>query len=90
MAQASSTYGQLAGRGKRAVDDAMADAADRVDPAFERVQETVTRARKVTTGRTATKTMVPRSAAKAAATRKAAAKKAPAKKAPAKKAPAKK
>src|SRR5215203_3106822 len=50
---------------------------DRVDPAFERVQETVTQARKVTTGRTATATMVPRSAAKAAATRKAAAKKAP-------------
>lgn len=96
IAQASSTYGQLAGRGKRAVDDAMADAADRVDPAFERVQETVTQARKVTTGRTATETMVPRSVAKAAATRraaatrKAAAKKAPAKKAPAKKAPAKK
>jgi DNA-directed RNA polymerase subunit F len=90
MAQASTTYGQLAGRGKRAVDDAMADVAERVDPAFERVQETVTQARKATTGRTATQTMVPRSVAKAVATRKAAAKKAPAKKAPARKAPTKK
>jgi protein involved in temperature-dependent protein secretion len=82
--QANSAYGEFAGRGRRAVDDVMADLGERVDPAFERVQETVTQARKTITGHTATKTMTPRSAAKASATRKAPAKKAPVKKARAK------
>jgi hypothetical protein len=96
LAQASSTYGALAGRGKRAVDDAMGtawdlsgraerrleetltEAANRVDPAFETMQETVTQARKTVTGRTATPTMTPRTAAKGSATRKATATRAPA------------
>ncbi len=108
MVEAGNTYGQLAGRGKRAVDDnvatvwnlsgraerradsVLADVAEHADPAFERVQETVTRARSAATGRTPTQTMTSSSAAKAAATRKAAAKSAPAKKAAAKSAPAKK
>ncbi len=47
-----------------------------MDPAFEKVQEGVTRARKNATGRTATETVTPRKAtAKKAATRKATAKK---------------
>lgn len=99
MVQAGNTYGQLAARGKRAVDDAvatarnlssraerrtesvLADVAEQVDPALARVQETATRARRSATGRAATQTMTPRSAAKGAATRRAAAKTAPAKKA---------
>lgn len=89
--QAGSTYEQLAGRGKRAVDEAIAtarnlsdrtedlaenvqaDLAELADPVLERMQETVTQARKATTGRTATKTTISRSAARAAAARKAAA-----------------
>ncbi len=85
--QANSTYTELAGRGKRVVDGAVAtakdlsskaerraediraDVVDRVDPAFEKVQETVTMARQNVTGRTATETLTPRSAAKAATTR---------------------
>jgi len=107
LVQANTTYGELAGRGKLAVDDAVGtarelsgkaehraegvihDVAEKVDPVLERVQETVTVARKNVTGRTATDTVTPRSAAKASATRKATAK-APAKKTTVKKAPAKK
>ena len=88
--EANAAYGELAGRGKRAVDetissarqlsgvaekratDARADLVDAVDPAFEQVQETVTRARKNVTGRTATETVTPRSTQKATATRAAA------------------
>jgi hypothetical protein len=106
LAEAGGAYGDLAGRGKRAVDEAIvsarklsakaadkagdvaAEVAEKVDPAFEQAQETVTVARKNVTGRTATETVIPRSAAKATATK--AAKKAPAKRAPAKRAPAKK
>jgi hypothetical protein len=102
--QANTAYGELAGRGKLAVDDAMGtarelsgkvehraegvihDVAEKVDPVFEKVQETVTVARKNVTGRTATDTVTPRSAARASATRKATEKKATVKKAPAKKA----
>lgn len=91
ISTANSTYADLAGRGKKVVDDTViaarqrsgraerradevrADVADAVDPAFEAVQETVTRARQTVTGRTATETVTPRSAAKAAATRKSAA-----------------
>jgi hypothetical protein len=76
---AGSAYGNLAGRGKRVVDETIssatevaADLADAVDPAFEKVQETVTQARKTVTGRTATETLTPRSAQKAAETRAAA------------------
>jgi len=108
LAQANTAYGELAGRGKLAVDDAVGtarelpgkaehraegvihDVAEKVDPVFERVQETVTVARKNVTGRTATDTVTPRGAAKASATRKATAKKAPAKKTRAKKAAANK
>lgn len=89
VAEANAAYADLAGRGKRAVDDAIVsarklstrgerraedladDVADAVDPAFEKIQETVTSARKATTGRSATETTTPRSAAKASATRKA-------------------
>jgi hypothetical protein len=109
-AEAASGYGELAGRGKRAVDEAIGSAklfgakaqtqagdaadkvADKVDPAFEAVQETVTVARKKTTGRTATSTVTPKATVKAQATRAAegavAAEKAAARKAAAKKAAA--
>jgi len=109
-AEAASGYGNLAGRGKRAVDEAIgtakvfsakaerqagnaaAEVADKVDPAFEAVQETVTVARKRATGRTATSTVTPKATAKAQATRAAedavAAEKAAARKAAAKKAAA--
>jgi len=93
LVQANTAYGELAGRGKRVVDvavgsarDLSADVAERVDPAFEKVQEGVTVARKTVTGRSATESLTPRTAAKATASR--AAKKAPAKKAPGKKAAA--
>lgn len=87
LVEAGSTYADLAGRGKLAVDgslvvarklsnqaekraeDVLSDVADRVDPAFEKVQETVTVARKTVTGRTATETVTSRTAAKAAANR---------------------
>jgi len=89
LTEASSAYADLAGRGKRAVDEAFVhakqfstkaekradnlrdDVEETLDPAFEQVQETVTRARKATTGRSATATTTPRSAAKATATRQA-------------------
>lgn len=109
-ADAASGYGELAGRGKRAVDEAIstakaygaraenqaddvaADVAERIDPAFEAVQESVTVARKKVTGRTATSTVTPKSTAKAQATKAAedavAAEKAAARKAAAKKAAA--
>jgi hypothetical protein len=108
LAQANTAYGELAGRGKLAVDDAVVsarelsgkaehraegvihDVAEKVDPVLEKVQETVTVARKNVTGHTATETVTPRSAAKASATRKATAKKAAATEAPAKKTAAKK
>jgi hypothetical protein len=108
LAQANTAYGEFAGRGKLAVDDAVGtarelsgkaehraegvihDVAEKVDPVFEKVQETVTVARKNVTGRTATDTVTPRGAARASATHKATAKTALAKKATAKKAPAKK
>ena len=72
IVHANTTYGELAGRGKRVVDGAvgsakdlsgkaekraegvLADVVERVDPAFEKVQEGVTVARKTVTGRTAT------------------------------------
>jgi uncharacterized phage infection (PIP) family protein YhgE len=109
-AEAASGYGDLAGRGKRAVDEALlsakqlsgkaekraedvaADVAEKIDPALEKVQESVTVARQKVTGRTATETVTPRSAARAQATRAAedavAAEKAAARKAAAKKAAA--
>jgi hypothetical protein len=108
LAEAGSAYADLAGRGKRAVDDALvtarrmstkaeqkaddvqSDLADAVDPALEKVQETVTTARRSTTGRSATETTTPRSAAKASATRKASSGSSTAKKAPARKTAAKK
>lgn len=49
--------------------DVLADVVDAVDPAFEKVQEGVTQARKTVTGRTATQTMTSRTSAKAAAAR---------------------
>lgn len=85
--EAASGYGDLAGRGKRAVDEVVgtarqlstkaeeqaenlaAEAAELVDPAFERVQEGVTVARKKVTGHTSTETVVSRGTAKATATR---------------------
>lgn len=94
LGEASEAYADLAGRGKRAVDetivtartlsgiaerkaeDVRADLAEAVDPAFERVQETVTVARKTVTGRTATPTVTSRSAARASAARLAAAERA--------------
>ena len=110
-AEAASGYGNLAGRGKRAVDEAIGsakvltvraeqqaeavadDVAEKLDPAFEAVQETVTVARKRATGRTATATVTPKATAKSQATRAAedavAAEKAAARKAAAKKAAAK-
>jgi hypothetical protein len=108
LVQANTAYGELAGRGKLAVDDAVGtarelsgkaehraegvihDVSELVDPVFEKVQETATAARKNVTGRTATDTVTPRSAAKASATRKATAKTAPTKKATVKKTSAKK
>ena len=89
IAQANATYAELAGRGKRAVDEArtsawdlsgkaekraegvLSDVAERVDPAFERVQEGVTVARRTVTGKSATETMTPTSVAKATAARQA-------------------
>lgn len=59
----------LGGKAERRAGDVVADVADQVDPAFEKVQEGVTQARKTATGRTATETVTPRSAQKAAATR---------------------
>jgi len=91
IVQATATYAELAGRGKRAVDEArtatqtitdlaekraedvLSDVAQRVDPAFERVQEGVTVARRTVTGKSATKTTTPRSVAKATAARQASA-----------------
>ena len=88
--EANTTYADLAGRGKKAVDETLgaaqklsgraeqratavrSDVADTVDPAFETVQQTATRARKTVTGRTATETVTPRSSQKATATRAAA------------------
>jgi hypothetical protein len=104
---AASGYGDLAGRGKRVVDEALGSArmlsakaekraegaasgvAERIDPAFEKVQEGVTVARQRVTGHAATETVTPRSAAKAQAT-KAAEDAAEAEKAAARKAAAKK
>jgi hypothetical protein len=84
------TARELSGRAEHRAEGVIHDVSELVDPVFEKVQETVTVARKNVTGRTATETVTPRSAAKASATRKATTKKAPAKKAPAKKAPVKK
>ena len=90
LAEANTTYADLAGRGKRVIDDTLIaarkvsndvedklddvreDVAEAVDPAFEAVQEGVTKARQTVTGKTATETVTPRSAAKASATRQAA------------------
>lgn len=88
----------LSDKAEKRAESVLADVAVRVDPAFEKVQEGVTVARKTVTGRTATESVTPRSAAKATAARaakktpatKVAATTAPAKKAPAKNAPAKK
>ncbi len=109
-AEAANGYGQLAGRGKRAVDEAVGSAkalsvraekqgadvasevAEKLDPAFEAVQQTVTVTRKRATGRTATATVTPKATAKAQATKAAedavAAEKAATRKAAAKKAAA--
>ena len=83
VAQVNSTYTELAGRGKRAVDDvwtrteqradeARSEMVERVDPAFEQVQETVTVARQTVTGKTSTETVTPRTAARSAVIRAAA------------------
>ena len=63
----------LSGKAEKRAEDVLSEVADRVDPAFEKVQEGVTQARKTVTGRTATETVTPRGAAKAAASRAAAA-----------------
>jgi hypothetical protein len=78
----------LSGKAEKRAEGVLADVVERVDPAFEKVQEGVTVARKTVTGRSATESLTPRTAAKATASR--AANKAPVKKAPANKAPAKK
>ena len=62
----------LSDRTEKRAGDLREEAGDRVDPLLEKVQETITRARKNVSGRTATKTVTSRSAAKSAATRKAA------------------
>jgi uncharacterized protein YoxC len=67
---------KLSNRAEHLVEDVLADVADAVDPAFERVQETVTVARRTVTGRTSTDTVTSRSSARAAATRKASAERA--------------
>ncbi len=61
----------LSARTEQRADHLRGEAGDRVDPLLEKVQETVTRARKNVSGRTATETVTPRSAARSAATRKA-------------------
>lgn len=89
LSEATTTYADLAGRGKKVIDDSLIaarkttadveekvdeareDLGDAVDPVFEAVQEGVTKARKTVSGRTATETVTPRSAAKATATREA-------------------
>jgi polyhydroxyalkanoate synthesis regulator phasin len=80
----------LSEQAEKLADEVRAEAGQRVDPLMERVQEGVTRARQGVSGRTATDTVTPRSAAKASATRRASAAKAAdpstAKKAAAKKA----
>lgn len=63
----------LSAQTEKRVDDLREEAGDRVDPLLEQVQETMTRARKNVSGRTATETVTPRSAAKSAATQKSAA-----------------
>lgn len=125
LAEVNMTYGDLAGRGKRAVDDTMLaarktttkakadvevklgevrdDVAEAVDPAFEAVQEGVTKVRQTVTGKTVNKPVTEPVAepvaeaatakpatAKAAPARKPAARKAPTKPAATRKAPAKK
>lgn len=94
LAEANTTYADLAGRGKKVIDDSLIaarktsadvkadveekleevreDVVDAVDPAFEAVQESVTKARKTVSGKTATDTVTPKSTVKASATRKAA------------------
>jgi hypothetical protein len=91
LAEANTTYADLAGRGKKVVDDTLiatrrttadvktdveekldevrSDVVEAVDPAFEAVEETVIKARRTVSGRTATETVTPRSAVKASATR---------------------
>jgi hypothetical protein len=98
LAEAGSAYVDLAGRGKKVVDDSLIaarrtsadvkadvevkldevreDVVDAVDPAFEAVQEGVTKARQSVSGKTATETVTPKSAAKASAARQASAAKA--------------
>ncbi|HET9650076.1 MAG TPA: hypothetical protein VFP34_17860, partial [Microlunatus sp.] len=75
-------------KAEKQAEEVAADVAERIDPAFEKVQEGVTVARQKVTGRTATETVTPRSAARAQATRAAenavAAEKAAARKAAAK------
>ncbi len=63
------TARQYSGRAEKRAGDVLSDVADKVDPAFEKVQEGVTQARKTVTGRTATETLTPRSTQKATATR---------------------
>jgi hypothetical protein len=61
----------LSDRTEQRVDDLRQQTGDRVDPLLKRAQETVTQARKNVSGRTATETVIPRSAARSSATRKA-------------------
>lgn len=63
------TARQFSDLAEKRAGDVLADVVDAVDPAFEKVQEGVTQARKTVTGRTATETMTPRSAVKASASR---------------------
>jgi hypothetical protein len=67
---------RLSIRAERKVEDVFAGVVEAVDPTFERVQETVTVARRTVTGRTATETVTPRRSARAAAARKASAERA--------------
>lgn len=106
--EASSRYETLAGRGKRRVDEAVStaqtfggrvqketeDGLKDADPLFKTVQEAATQLRKKATGRTATDTVTPKTAANTPSekgpTKKATSKKAPTKTAPTKKATARK
>ncbi len=86
------TVKSFSAKAEKQAEDVAADVAERIDPAFEAVQESVTVARKKVTGKTATETVTPKASAKAQATRAAedavAAEKAAARKAAAKKAAA--
>lgn len=63
------TARQISGRAEQRATHVKADLIDAVDPAFEKVQETVIQARRGVTGRTASETVTPRSAHLAAVKR---------------------